>query len=372
VRVLLFSDLHAHAWKHYRTILPNGRNSRLQDVVNILQQIRFVADEENVDGILFAGDMFHIRPGLATMAIPTFNAVFAEIAQLKINRQFVGLLVGNHDQGDKAGREYSIYAFGSVVTVMDQPGWYTFISEEGEMLAVLAVPANDDREVMVRSIFSGIKERTENPILAEAHRHIMLGHFGIDGAIVGTNFHLRDDNLLRIEDLQNHQFDQIFLGDYHQPQVLAPNVRYLGATHHHNWGDVGSDGRGYTIWDSEQGTIESHELNSPKFVKVAYQGGEPPAEVVADNFVRILCHRLFTFYEQEQVKQLFVTAGARHVEFWFDSAPELTNKTMTFQPAMDADDMVEVWVEEKDPDHPELAIREGQEIMAEALRRYEE
>lgn len=371
MKVLLFSDLHAHAWKPYSGILPNGRNSRLQDTINILQQIRFIADSEQVDGILFAGDMFHIRPGLSVMAIPTFNAVFSEIAQLKVNRQFVGLLVGNHDQGDKAGREYSIYAFKSIVTVMDQPGWYTFMSDEAEVLAVLAIPASNDREAMVRSIFTGIKQRQEEINVGDAHRHIMLGHFGVDGAIVGTNFVLRDDNLLRVTDLQNHQFEQVFLGDYHEPQQLAPNVRYIGATHHHNWGDVGSE-RGCIIWDSERGTVHGYKLEAPRFVKVAYQGGEPPKEVVDDNFVRILCHRQYDFYEQEQVSQMFKVAGARHVEFWFDATSEVAPKTSRFQPTMDTDDMIEAYVEAEEPAYPDLAIRAGRAIMTEALKRYEE
>ena len=146
MKVLLFSDLHAHSWRNCSTMLPTGRNSRLQDTINILREIRELADKEKVDGVLFAGDMFHIRPGLASMHIPTFNAVYEEIALLKLNRTFVALLVGNHDQGDKAGREYSVFAFRSTVTVMDQPGWHQFISDEGEVLGVLAISAHQDRE----------------------------------------------------------------------------------------------------------------------------------------------------------------------------------------------------------------------------------
>jgi DNA repair exonuclease SbcCD nuclease subunit len=356
-------------------MLPNGRNSRLQDTINILQEIRKLADKEQVDGVLFAGDMFHIRPGLSSMHIPTFNAIYEEIALLKLNRTFVGLLVGNHDQGDKAGREYSVFAFRSIVTVMDEPAWNQFISNEGEVLGVLAIPAHQDRTALLESMTENTAPDMMKNVLDVTDHTVLLGHFGIDGALVGTNFRLRDKHAIKVEELQKIGlgFNQIFLGDYHEPQQLLPNARYLGATHHHNWGDVGST-RGCWIWTTETDEVEFYQLESaPKFVEMDSE--EPTEPHVKGHFVRYKTTQGLEQEDRDRIEK-YVTGqlGARHIDFWVEKptngAPE---KTAVFRPGMDHEDMIEAWVEVTNHElDGKRLVNSGHEIMNEALKRYEE
>jgi DNA repair exonuclease SbcCD nuclease subunit len=374
MKVLLFSDLHAHAWQYGSTLLPNGRNSRLQDTINILQEIRELADKERVDGILFGGDMFHIRPGLSSMQIPTFNAVYEEIALLKLGRSFVGLLVGNHDQGDKAGREHSIFAFRSIVTVMDEPGWHQFVSEEGEVLGVLAIPAHQDRDTLFASMVENTRPDVMKTVLESTDRGVLLGHFGIDGALVGTNFRLRDAHAIKVSELQQvgQGFSQIFLGDYHEPQQILPNACYIGATHHHNWGDVGSV-RGCRIWTTETDEIEFYQLEAaPKFVET---NGLDKAEIVKGHFVRYKVDKHIDTEDQDRIrKHITEQLGANRVEFYIEKPtngePE---RTSVFRPGMDHEDMIEAWVNSSkhDLDSKQL-INMGHEMMNKALKVYEE
>lgn len=373
MKILFFSDLHAHAFRAYSTMMPNGRNSRLQDTLNILQQIGKIATEQEVDGILFGGDMFHIRPGVGSMKIPTFNAVFDAVARLKVGRDFVGLLVGNHDQGNRAGTEHSIYAFGSIATVMDQCAWYTF--EGGhQQIHVFAVPARADRTTLAQAIDQGVREGMKGFGDDKVPR-IMLGHMGIDGAVVGSNFVLRDEHLVRPHELQYGAFKQVFLGDYHKPQKVIENVQYIGATHHHNWSDEGQL-RGCLIWDTGTNVIEFHHLYAPHFVKCPIEEWEDLDLVWAhDGFVRITYDYFVPQMKQDEIIDRLRGAGVRSVEFFPNAQAGKTDVDTgsTFNPTMDQESMVEAYVQAEMPEEldDEMLLSMGHDIFAQAMERSE-
>lgn len=377
MRVLLFSDLHGHAFKSYATMTPEGRNSRLQHTINIVEEIRAVAVAQECSGVLFGGDLFHIRPGVGSMRIPTFNALFDAIARLKISLDFVGLLVGNHDQGDRAGNEHSIYAFRSIVTVMDTPGWYEFVDNEDEMLQVLALPAHPDKGYLVNAVNEGVEER---PLGEDGIPRVLLGHLGIDGAVVGTNFVLRDEHNLSVKDLRPDQFDEVFLGDYHQPQKLAKNVRYIGATHHHNWGDANSE-RGCLVWDTKTTSVTKIDLHSaPKFVSIPLhileENANPPD--VQGNYVRITHEKPLTVEKMERWKGLLKVSGClNEPEFWLDPKAKAQfgreDTAKEFHPTMDYEEMISTYVNKEIPDSldEEYLHSVGIEIMSKAMEEYE-
>ena len=374
MKVLFFSDLHAHAFKAYSTVLPQpvGRNSRLQDAILILQEIKSIADQEGVDGILFGGDLFHIRPGAGTMKIPTFNAIYDAIARLKIGCSFVGLLVGNHDQGDRAGLEHSIYAFGSIVTVMDRAGWFKFEANDKEQY-VFALPAQG-RHSQVKEIID--QTITESPELAE--KAILLGHLPIAGGVVGCNFHMSDENASKLDDLRPDYFHRIFLGDFHKPQTLQPGVQYIGATHHHNWGDAGQR-RGCLIWDTVTDEVTFHHLTSaPRFEKVSADSwvkdmlvSPPPGA-----FIRVIHSTSLSGATRDEITGTYLQAGARSVEFWLEQKVKDTSvisKTSEFHPSMDQEEMIVTFVKREIPDNLEedMLISTGRDIMNKAMEQCE-
>jgi len=367
MRVLFFSDLHAHAFQAYSKLLPNGRNSRLQETLDILEEIRGLCNQFSVDGILFAGDMFHIRPGLGSMKIPTFNAVYDAIAKLKIGRKFVGLLVGNHDQGNKSGTEHSIHAFKSIVTVMDERTWYTF-EANNEQICVFAVPASTDLDGLRKDIGEAKNYLKPNE---DVVAKIMLGHLGIDGAEVGNNFRLRDDNVLSVGDLWPQDFDHVFLGDYHKPQKLASNVYYIGATHHHNWGDA-NQRRRVLLWDTESHEIGDIPLRStPMFVKMQWEETETAApSEIEGNRIRVLHIGPRNNADQNKVEATLVRLGASSVEFVReDDGQTIGNpETSTFTPSMDQESMIDAYVNSQDSDtDPDLLRRCGYAIFNKAM-----
>ncbi len=365
MRILNFSDLHAHAFKPYSDLLPDGMNSRLKDTVRILGEIEELCKQYAVDGVLCAGDLFHAR---ATISVRTFNAVCEAVAKIKMHVDFFGLLVGNHDQTDKKGEIYSTHTLGSVVQVMGNIGWRTMQSESGERLNVLAVPYDPEKEYTLNQI----KEFAQAPPTRDPRA--LLGHFGISGGKVGANFVLIDDDEINLGELPYAQFDQVFLGHYHVPQTLLSNVRFLGATHQHNWGDVGQD-RGCWLWD----TVEDQEFSeptfvplhsAPKFVLLPYDAiinAKTPVTVEND-FVRVVCPNWLSAEQWSEAAALVKDAGARRVEPWVE--PTALNGpgpvTGDFHPGMDFEEMLDKYVEALDsPLNAERLTDLGQSILKE-------
>jgi len=366
MRVLLFSDHHAFNWKLYSTLLPNGMPSRLWDGIEVLNQIAAIAKREKVDLILFAGDLFHVR---GTIQVQTWNAVYDAIAKMRLAAQQVGLLVGNHDQTTRSGEVHSIYSLGSVATVMDKPKWYTFLVESTKIekkphaLHVLAVPYVKERGAAAQAI-SSLVDACPSSLEATA----LLGHLGVSGAKVGGNFVLVDREVPQLSDLQADKVDQVFLGHYHEPQQLARNVRYLGATHHHNWGDVGSE-RGCWLWDTAEGQTYSEPqlmpLRYPQF-KLLQVGSKITPEQAKGHFIKVRSPTVPSQADMESYARLGASCGARSVEFTWEEAAASTPSQVAFQPGMDLEAMIDAYVDEVEVGmrlDSDMLIEMGKELL---------
>lgn len=364
MRILLFSDLHAHQFKPYSKTLENGRNSRLQDAVNILDEIYRACQEYEVDGVLFGGDLFHAR---GTLQVPTFNAVFEGIAKIKTAVHFFGMLVGNHDQATKIGDVHACYAFDSIVTVMDKTQWYTFrTSGTVEDLHVYAIPYQEDKKKIEQNL------NTFGSNLPSHATAICLAHLGVSGAKVGSNFVLiSKDNPTTIP-FTKIGFKQIFLGHYHQHQILAPNMRYIGATHQHNWGDVDQE-RGFLLWDTEDGeSCSEPELiltESPKFIRVPFPVKFPKPDLEG-NFVRVVYQNTPAPKEWKGVEEsLLNDHQTRWAEQWIEpTAGSLQpSEESQYQPGMDFEEMIDPYVADSETDLDKNILAQlGKDLLKEA------
>jgi DNA repair exonuclease SbcCD nuclease subunit len=281
MKIVVFSDLHAHPFKPYATVLENGMNSRLADAIGCIEQIHEYVKANDIELVLFGGDMFHVRRTINVMA---FNAVYEAMAQLRMSGVPVVLIHGNHDQADRHGEEHSIHAFRTFSTVVDKPGWQVVAGKSGDPLALMAVPYTEN----VEHLRSVVKEACP----ADQVPRILLGHLGIQGAVVGSDFVYTNPHDATIADLHLDRYDAAFLGHYHQHQQLADNCWYVGAPLQHNWGDR-NQWRGFVEYDTDTGEIKQHSLEAPRFVQVPIadlEGGSAAgAEMLCKgNFVRIV------------------------------------------------------------------------------------
>lgn len=225
-KVLAFSDLHAHAFQPYSTILPNGRNSRLQDAVDCINQILQYSLQEDIDLVLFCGDLFHTRKHIVTQA---FNAVYEALAKFQVFGIPLVMIHGNHDQADREGKHHAIFPFKTFATVVDEPGWYEVQGKE-QLYSIFAVPYIEDAEHL-RDVMGSTRASTVGCA------SIFMGHFGLQGAKAGADFVYRNPVEPKTGDLNPGQFDLGLLGHFHIHQKVADKFYYIGAPLQHNWGD---------------------------------------------------------------------------------------------------------------------------------------
>lgn len=253
MKVILFSDLHAHPFAQFARVLPGGRNSRLQDALDALARVRDAGRRSAAVAAVFGGDLFHT---MSRLDVATLNAVFAGIAAFAPLPVF--LLVGNHDQADRSGT-HSLEVFRALphVVVMDEPGWHTHAAAPG--LGVFAVPYRDDANEVRRRLAS-------IPMVEHSHRLLLL-HTGFDGARTGPHEYRMSAELASCDVPDG--FDFVFSGHYHLPQWIdeARRIAYIGATTHQTWGDANQP-RGYVLADLGARTLERHETGAPRFLRV--------------------------------------------------------------------------------------------------------
>lgn len=349
MRVLLFSDLHAHSFRQYSETLQDGTNSRLQDALNILNEISSLVAQYKVNVILFGGDLFHIKTPLVTVA---FNKIYQAISNLSEQVGYaMGLLVGNHDQVDKEGKIHTLETLKSVTAVMDEPSWYEF-EYEGESLHILALPYQKDKTETQKLI----KHYTDLPMEDQC---ILLGHLALNGAKMGANFIPDKPDKLNIDDLRPEKFKQVFLGHYHIQQQVIGNVRYIGSTHHHNWGDL-HQLRGVWIWDTPQNKNSAFQdpafvplTAAPKFMELNSETvmQSDPSEF-KNNIVRIAYKEFPDEFNYNKHKSFLLENGARWVDLHYEP-PEASKidfkskvKDATYQLGQDYEVMIKQYAKD--------------------------
>jgi DNA repair exonuclease SbcCD nuclease subunit len=331
-------------------MLPSGINSRLQDSLNILEQIYQICKDENVDCVLCGGDIFHIR---AIINISTFNLVYEAIAKIKTVVDDFVLLVGNHDQANKIGTIHAAYTFQAIVTVVDTPGWVHI----DDKMSVLCIPFTEEKDKITTAIQENVNEPTKGS-------KVLLGHFGVSGARPGSDFVLVTSDLPTLPELMYTHFSQVFLGHYHEPQELLPNVRYIGATHQHNWGDINQK-RGVLLWDTDDRKYKQptlYPLKAPQFIKIK------PGEHLRSkgDFVRVVFDKLLDTDQWETMKEKYLKQGARWVEEWTDiKKSELTSGNVVYSPTLDVSTMINQYVDEECPSNldPKVLKDLGNEFL---------
>ena len=334
MKLAIFSDLHAHPFKPYATIRPDGMNSRLWDIVDCIKQITKYCKENNICAVLFGGDLFHVRGRLSVVA---FNAVYAALEELsRIARIY--MIHGNHDQADREGEVHSIYNLRAFCTIVDKPGWVQAEGPKGpkyEPFNILAVPYTENIE--------HLRELAKTPTpYSSLVPKIFLGHLGIKGAKLGADYVYSHPSDAGVEDLNPTAFDACFLGHYHLHQQLASNVWYIGAPLHHNWGDKGQQ-RGFLVYDTESRTQEQVPLAYPQFFELSYDAYTGGTKVPHDSFVRVVSPRPWSEDEKEQARIDYNARSFEIVEA--EKVKKLSQRESSLiRPDMSMQDMLLKWV----------------------------
>jgi len=290
MRILVFSDLHLHNWNYGSNVGVNGMNSRLLDQADILNQIVGVVEEQHIEKVVFAGDMFHVHGKLDAAVL---KVAYDGISDLKFalpeHHQSLVMLVGNHDTADKTKAVHSLHWLNAYGHVVD-----TWMHEEG-----LSFLAYTERKKDLEMFFKHAG-------------NVCFMHQGVSGVPMGSGFLI--DETFHLAMIPRH-VDHVYTGHYHTHKRVSDKLTVIGSPMQLTWADEGEP-KGVLIIDTNTGQIEFITLESPRFVTYnmtnALRADRHTQETIEGNFIRVIN---YDETHKEDIRKEFINRGSRSVEF---------------------------------------------------------
>lgn len=209
--------------------------SMLEEQKNALWQVLAAVDEEKVDGIFIAGDIYDKSiPTIEAMEV--FDSFLVELSTRNID---VFIISGNHDSPERVGfgaeffkskRIYISKAYEGKIQYVDKEDTYGNVRIH---LIPFLKPANVRRfhqEVEINDYNSAIRTVVDNMELCKEGRNIVLVHQFITGAVRSQSEESFLGGMDNIEYDLFDEFDYVALGHIHKAQAMGrQQVRYSGA-----------------------------------------------------------------------------------------------------------------------------------------------
>lgn len=268
MKVLVFTDLHLHRWSDFAKATDDGGNTRLKDGLSVFKKVGDLAVKEDVQRVVFLGDLFHRRGLIDTFV---FNEAFYALSALaeRLGQYGVEIVIlpGNHDQATRVADRSatSVYSFSAIpqVSVVMSP---IVAGEESDLGFIPFIEDVDG----VRKAFKLLRKC-----------NVIFFHGGLDGAATGA-LEYRPKEELDPSELPTKPL--ILCGHYHKRQQLKPNVWYVGSPMQHVRGDAADTKKGCVIVDTKTKKLRWFNWTYPQFVVRRY----PDVEGIAGNFVDVL------------------------------------------------------------------------------------
>lgn len=281
VEIVAFSDHHAHNFQ-YGSERKLGEvcgrkgyyNSRFLASLDIIKEIGDYAEAHDAH-VLFGGDLFHQRSGVATEVLMGTSWAIDGLASRALSTH---LIPGNHDYADREGLIHSLLGIdecsdyheyfqparlGDQSCSWDLPDLRDTSGDWDDVpcVRIHTIPFRENKEHFIQDV------NRLSSALDTKYFNILLAHQGIQGSTIGSDFVLTSSHDISVTDIPDN-FNLCLFGHYHKHQEVKDNVYYIGASHQHNWGDA-NDPRGFlhiTVNDDFTYKLKHVETNSaPKF-----------------------------------------------------------------------------------------------------------
>ena len=225
MRFLHLSDLHIGKRVH--------NFSMLEDQKYILDQILGIADEENVTGVIIAGDVYD-KPVPSAEAVSLFDEFLVQLAERELD---VFVISGNHDSperiafGEKLMRHQKVY-LSPVYNGKIEP---ICLNDEFGTVKVFLLPFI--KPVHVRHFLEEeVSDYTEALACAislmdisQDERNVLVCHQFVTGAGRSESEEISVGGLDNVDATVFEPFDYVALGHIHGPQNIgSERIRYCG------------------------------------------------------------------------------------------------------------------------------------------------
>jgi exonuclease SbcD len=256
LRIAHIADTHIGMENYGRINPETGLNQRLHDFLNSLDQAVDAAIAQQVDLVVFAGDIYKTRD-----PTPTHQREFARRIQRLTSRGIQTVLVaGNHDVPMSAGRATSVDIFRALevpgVTVARTISTHLIHTSSGPVQVVafpwairsLVLAQPEFKNKTIQELNQAMIDLTRARLKTEAEAldtrlpSIVVGHAHLFGARVGAErlLTMGSDPMYDLETFDLPGIDYVALGHIHKHQVLryaSPQVVYAGSIDRVDFGE---------------------------------------------------------------------------------------------------------------------------------------
>jgi hypothetical protein len=272
----VLSDIHAHSFTLFGKTGSDGVNSRLRIILDEWERAADVLLDLGGKRMFIAGDLFHTRGQIDPEVL---NPVRATVESILARGISIYAIPGNHDLKSAETQELSssiqnlsqVALTGGQFEVFNKPTYTTF----GDQNA-LFVPWQNTTE----GLLAQLQDIADNWSNVDRSQTDLFIHAGIDGVLSGMPGHG-----LSHTDLGAFGFRRVFAGHYHNHKDFGNGVVSIGATTHHNWGDIGTRA-GFLIVEKATGKITFHQSKAPHFIDVSGMTEEDMMFAVPGNYAR--------------------------------------------------------------------------------------
>lgn len=260
MKILHLSDL------HFGKRLNNF--SLLEDQAYINQQIFQLAQNQKIDAVIIAGDVFD-KPIPSADAVQLFDEFLNFWAELNLP---VFIISGNHDSAERLAFGLNIFSHNNIyispvyngeiksITLKDDYGNINFYLLPF-LKPSMVRPFFPDEEI--KSHTQALNIALKNLLLNKNERNILIAHQFVTGAILSDSEELNVGGLDNIDAHIFNDFDYVALGHIHKPQtILRDTIRYCGSLLKYSFSETNQQ-KSITIIDfptKEKITINTYPL----------------------------------------------------------------------------------------------------------------
>lgn len=336
MKVIFFSDLHAHAWSEFSNNV-DGLPDRLVDCVSVIDAVTSYAVAHRIKHIVFGGDMTHVPGTLKTMVLQLLTAALhrAKKAGLKVYAD-----PGNHDYQDRAGSYNTIRILQECGLLISSSN---LLDLSGVELALLPYTDSEDE----------FKRRIEK---FPARKLIAVFHHGFKGARTGSDLEYIVKNPISCAVLPKEWI--AFSGHYHTHQRVDNRLTYIGSPLEHTRSDRNKERKGFIVYDTNKNSIKTVPLKSPQFIELSELELLGPMSGAAGNFVDMTVCDVDPAEASEQI----MAAGARGCYVSMRATPKTARKTVSKTRGSDRDILL-AYINERKADKHLLDV--GLSLLAE-------
>lgn len=242
--------------------------SMLADQKYILREILQIAKDEQVDGILLAGDIYD-RSVPSTEAVEVLEWFLLEA--LRIAPVF--MISGNHDSAERLSFGAELFERAGLHIAGGTEAKQVVLQKGNEKAAIHMMPfikpavlGAPDTETAVKQQLEGLKHGWE-----EAERHILLTHFFV--CAQGKEPELSDSEtksyvggLEQVDVSLFADYDYVAMGHIHKPQAMKKGQAYYAGSplcYSFSEAETGGKGVNIVIFDADGGISVCRKLLHP-------------------------------------------------------------------------------------------------------------